>query len=95
MRNIRGTAAYWLRAKLDLFAMFKTLGPPSYFITLSVDDMNWPDLMYVLAKCDGQNLTDEQVLEMSKSQRVRLLCAYPVIVAQHFNQLHIERESNW
>ena len=85
MRNIRGTAAYWQRAKLDLFAMFRTLGPPSYFITLSADDMNWPDLMYVLAKRDGQNLTDEQVLEMTKSERVRLLCAYPVIVAQHFN----------
>ena len=60
MRNIRGTAAYWQRAKLDLFAMFRTLGPPSYFITLSADNMNWPDLMYVLAKRDGQNLTDEK-----------------------------------
>ena len=50
MRNIR---AYWQLAKLDLFAMFGTLGPPSYFITLSADDMNWPDLMYVLAKRDG------------------------------------------
>ena len=83
MRNIRGTAAYWQRDKLDLFAMFRTLGPPSYFITLSADDTNWPDLMYVLVKRDGQHLTDEQVLEMTKSERVRLLCAYPVIVAQH------------
>ena len=65
--------------------MYRTLGPPSYFIILSADDMNWPDLMYVLAKRDGQNLTDEQVLEMTKIERVRLLCAYPVIVAQHFN----------
>ena len=29
MRNIKGTAAYWQRAKLDLFAMFRTLGPPT------------------------------------------------------------------
>ena len=71
MRNIHGTAAYWQRAKLDLFAMFRTLGPPSYFITLSADDMNWPDLMYVLAKRDGQNLTNKQVLEITKSERVR------------------------
>ena len=40
MRNIRGTAAYWQLAKLDLFAMFRTLGPPSYFIILSADNMN-------------------------------------------------------
>ena len=30
--NIRGTSAYWNKAKLDLFAMFRMLGPP-FFIT--------------------------------------------------------------
>ena len=44
MRNIRGSirgsAAYWQRAKLDLFAMFRTLGPPTFFLTLTADDMN-------------------------------------------------------
>ena len=44
MRNMRGTIAYWQRS------MFCTLGPPTFFITLTADDMNWPDLMYVLAK---------------------------------------------
>ena len=58
MRNIRGSSAYWNKAKLDLFAMFRTLGPPTFFITLSADDMNWFDLMCVLAKCDGKNLSD-------------------------------------
>ena len=59
MRNIRGTAAYWQRAKLDLFAMFRTLGPPTYFITLSADDMNWFDLMCVLSKRNGMSLNDD------------------------------------
>ena len=85
MRNIRGTAAYWQRAKLDLISMFRTLGPPAYFITLSADDMNWPDLMHVLAKRDGMNLTDEEVLQLPSSERRRLLCSYPVVVAQHFS----------
>ena len=85
MRNIRGTAAYWQRAKLDLISMFRTLGPPTYFITLSADDMNWPDLMYVLAKRDGMDLTDEQVLQLPSSERRRLLCSYLVVVAQHFS----------
>ena len=48
--NMRGTIAYWQRAKLDLLAMFRTLGSPTFFITLTADDMNWPDLLYVLAK---------------------------------------------
>ena len=89
MRNIRGTAAYWQRAKLDLFAMFRTLGPPTYFITLSADDMNWFDLMCVLSKRDGMNLNDDQVRELSPGERSRLLCSYPVIVAQHFTLMHL------
>uniref|UniRef100_A0A1X7V600 Helitron helicase-like domain-containing protein n=1 Tax=Amphimedon queenslandica TaxID=400682 RepID=A0A1X7V600_AMPQE len=52
LHNIRGASAYWDKAKLDLFAMFRTLGPPTFFITLSADDMNWFDLMCVLAICD-------------------------------------------
>ena len=35
---------------MDLLAMFRTLGPPTFFIMLTADDMNWPDLLYVLAK---------------------------------------------
>ena len=64
MCNIHGTAAYWQRAKLDLISMFWTLGPPTYFITFSADDMNWPDLMHILAKCDDMNLTDEEVFQL-------------------------------
>ena len=39
--------------------------------------MNWPDLMYVLTKCNGMNLTDEQVLRLLSSERWQLLCSYP------------------
>ena len=61
MCNICDTSAYWNKAKLDLFAMFKTLYPPTFFITLSADDMKWFDLMCVLAKCDGKSLSDNAV----------------------------------
>ena len=50
MRNIHGTATYWQRAKLDLISNVWTLGPPTYFITLSADDMNWPDLMLLFVQ---------------------------------------------
>ena len=33
MRDIRGTAAYWQSARIQLFAMLRTLGPPTFFIT--------------------------------------------------------------
>ena len=79
MRNIRGSA------KLDLFAMFRTLGPPTFFLTLSADDMNWTDLLYILANRDGMYLTEQQAKDLPATQRKRLLCSYPVIVAQHFS----------
>ena len=78
MRNIRGSAAYWKRAKLDLFAMFRTLGPPTFFLTLSADDMNWTDLLYILANRDGMDLTEQQAKDLPATQRKRLLCSYPV-----------------
>ena len=57
MRDIRGTAAYWQAAKIQLFAMLCPLGPRTFFITFSADDHHWKDLMVVLAKCTGQNLS--------------------------------------
>ena len=54
MRDIRGTAAYWQTARIQLFAMLCTLGPPTFFITFSADDHHWKDLMVVLASCSGR-----------------------------------------
>ena len=47
-KQIRGTAAYWKSALLRLLAMVKTLGPPTFFVTLSCND-NWPELQAFIA----------------------------------------------
>ena len=86
MHNMRGTIAYWQRAKMDLLAMFRTLGPPTFFITLTADDMNWPDLLYVLAKRAGMDISMEDVDSMSSVQKRELLCSDPVTTARHFSQ---------
>ena len=65
--------------------MFRTFGPPTFFLTLSADDMNWTDLLYILANRDGMNLTEQQAKDLPTPQQKRLLCSYPVIVAQHFS----------
>ena len=65
MRDICGTQAYWNSVKIQLYAMFRTLGPPTFFITLSADDNNWTDLVVVLSKCKGQNLS-KQVIRVEK-----------------------------
>ncbi len=84
LHNMRETIAYWQRAKFDLFAMFRTLGPPTFFITHSADDMNWPDLLTILAKQAGMEVTEETIAQLSTEQKRELLCNNPVTTAQHF-----------
>lgn len=47
MRNIRGTPAYWRNELLNL--LVRTLGPPTWFITLSVADLQWPEFYGMLS----------------------------------------------
>ena len=86
MHNMRGTIAYWQRTKLDLLSMFRTLGPPTFFITLTADDMNWPDLLYVLAKRSGLDISKEDVESLSSERKRELLCSDPITTARHFSQ---------
>lgn len=48
MKNIRGTVAYWTNVLYDLLAMVKCFGPPTIFMTLSVDDCHWTELDMLL-----------------------------------------------
>ena len=64
--------------------MFRTLGPPTFFITLTADDMNWPDLLYVLAKRAGMDVTVEDVDSLSGEQKRELLCSDPDISRNAF-----------
>lgn len=51
MKYIKGTSAYWKNNLLNLLSMFKQLGPPSLFVTLSANDMHWPELIMTLKMC--------------------------------------------
>ena len=48
MKNIRGTPAYWKDQLLDLLARINTLGPPTFFLTLTANDMHWPELFQLI-----------------------------------------------
>ncbi|CAG5052131.1 unnamed protein product [Parnassius apollo] len=40
LKNLRGSAAYWRSALSDLIAQIRCLGPPTYFLTLSCNDLH-------------------------------------------------------
>ncbi len=86
-RNIRGTAAYWQSAGMDVFAMLRHLGPPTWFVTLSADDMGWDDLFLALA---NPPITDPDqqaayLQGLSRADKRALLAANPVGAARHFS----------
>ena len=86
MHNLRGTAAYWQRCKLEVFAMIRTLGPPTWFITLSADDLNWPDMLVLLANEAGMpHVSLANVHTLTAIERRKLVAGNPVTVARHFS----------
>ena len=48
MNNLKGTPAYWKRFLLEVLAMVKQLGLPTYFMTLSCADLRWNKLVDII-----------------------------------------------
>ena len=68
----------------EVVAMVKLLGIPTWFMTLSCAHLRWPELFQIIARTQGQNITDEEVDTLSCHERCSVLNLNPVIVAKHF-----------
>ena len=79
MKTIRGTVAYFRNALNDLLAMVKTLGPPTLFMTLSSDDLHWPELGMMLEDLDYETAA-------SKGSFGSSMWADPLYTALHFDR---------
>ena len=64
--------------------MVKQLGLPTFFMTLSCADLRWNELIHVIAKLEGKNLTEEEVLGLDYFERCKYLNSNPVFVARNF-----------
>lgn len=82
MKNLRGSAAYWRTALNDLIAQIRCLGPPTYFVTFSCNDLHWEDMKRALLIADGRPNVDVNHLDINATQR--LIEQYPVVVSRHF-----------
>ncbi|CAG4975814.1 unnamed protein product [Parnassius apollo] len=82
MRNIRGSASYWQKCCSELIAMVRTLGPPTWFLTFSCNDLNWPDMIKALLIADGRDIDD--VDRLSFPERLNLVQKHPVVLARQF-----------
>ena len=82
MKNIRGTPAYWKDQLLDLLARINTLGPPTFFLTLTANDMHWPELFQLI----NNNLTNEEISQMTSCQKLELLRHHPLHAVMFFER---------
>ena len=84
MNPIKGTPAYWKRFLFEVLAMVRQLGLPTYFMTLSCADLRWNELVSIISKLNGENLTDEQINNLTYFERCNYLNSNPVLLARHF-----------
>ena len=69
--------------------MLRTLGIPTYFLTLSTADLHWPEMAQAVASQYGKRLTHEDVLKMSVKQISDYLHNNPV-TGVHMLQHRVE-----
>ena len=58
LKNVGGSPAYFQRVMYDVLGI-RQLGIPTWFLTLSAADIQWPDVIQTLARQYGTILTDD------------------------------------
>ena len=102
LKSVRGSPAYFQRVMYDVLGMIRQLGIPTWFLTLSAADMQWPDVIQTIVRQYGTILTDddEDVKTMSFEEKSKWLRQNPVTVArlpvssQHLSDLPEEHSSS-
>ena len=84
MNTIKGTPAYWKRFLFEVLAMVKQLGLPTFFMTLSCADLRWDELVSIISKLNGLNLSEDEIKNLDYFKRCEILNNNPVLLARHF-----------
>ena len=64
--------------------MVQQLGILTWFLTLSCANLRWNELVHIPSRIKGENITDEEIDNLSHNEKCSLLNLNPVIVAKHF-----------
>lgn len=84
MNTVKGTPAYWKKFLHEVLGMVKQFGTPTFFLTLSCADLRWNELVFIISKLNGYNLTEDDFENMGYMERCRILNMNPVLVARNF-----------
>ncbi|CAD6216212.1 GSCOCG00011290001-RA-CDS [Cotesia congregata] len=82
----RGSPSFWEEKKKNVFALFRQIGPPSIFFTLSAAETKWPELIVMLKKVvDEKEITLQEAEKMDYKEKARLISSDPVTIARYFD----------
>ena len=86
-RTIRNSPQYWENQKKEVFAMIRQLGLPTLFLSLSANDLHWPELIITLGKLvDNKDYTEDLENDrLTWQTRSRLVQSDPVTCVRHFD----------
>ena len=85
MNTIKGTPAFWKRFQLEVLAMIRRLGCPTFFVTLSCADLHWNDLIANMFKLKRQNISEEHIKNISYFQKCEILNENPSVCCTSFS----------
>ena len=86
LRTLRGSPPYFEKAKKDIFAMIRQLGPASLFCSFSSAKTQWIHLLRILGKLvDNIEYTNNELENLNWEDKSRLIQSDPVTCARHFD----------
>ncbi|OBZ83818.1 hypothetical protein A0J61_08134, partial [Choanephora cucurbitarum] len=67
LSKIRSSSAFWKKEQSNLMAMIRQQGTPALFVTLSVAETKWPELLVDISEEDACNLPHEEKARILKN----------------------------
>ena len=87
LSNDRTSPVYWSIKKRELMAMIRTLGIPTFFLTLSAAETRWLELIVILVRVlENRECTKEEADQMSWEHKCNLIRKDPVTCARYFDR---------
>ena len=86
LRALRGSPPYFEKAKKDIFAMIRQLGPATLFCSFSSAETQWIHLLRILGRLvDDKEYSDIELENLNWEEKCRLIQSDPVTCARHFD----------
>ena len=87
LKSVHDSPAYWQTMPFDMLSKVKQLGPVTWFLTLSVADMQWNELIRVVCDFYGETKSDEDIVEIPWTDWCHYIMRNPVLIASHIDYM--------